>query len=145
MLNASYDVSREFYKNYHPLFIKFWKQKTADDLTINHSHGGSSKQARCIGWDMEADVVTMSQSIDVDILADKHLIPANWAERLPYGSSPVFLVRRGNPKGIKNWADLAKTGVSVIIANPKTSNNGHYAYLAVCRGLKPCRRSSYSP
>ncbi|RFC32264.1 MAG: sulfate transport system substrate-binding protein [Candidatus Nitrotoga sp. SPKER] len=135
LLNASYDVSREFYKNYNPLFIKFWKQKTADDLTINQSHGGSSKQARSVLDGMEADVVTMNQSIDVDILADKHLVPANWAERLPYGSSPfsstsVFLVRKGNPKGIKTWADLAKTGVSVIIANPKTSGNGRYAYLA---------------
>ncbi|CAG9933223.1 sulfate ABC transporter substrate-binding protein [Candidatus Nitrotoga arctica] len=135
LLNASYDVSREFYKNYNPLFIKFWKQKTADDLTINQSHGGSSKQARSVLDGMEADVVTMNQSIDVDILADKHLVPANWAERLPYGSSPfsstsVFLVRKGNPKGIKNWTDLAKTGVSVIIANPKTSGNGRYAYLA---------------
>lgn len=135
LLNASYDVSREFYKNYNPLFIKFWKQKTTDDLTINQSHGGSSKQARSVLDGMEADVVTMNQSIDVDILADKHLVPANWAERLPYGSSPfrstsVFLVRKGNPKGIKTWTDLAKTGVSVIIANPKTSGNGRYAYLA---------------
>ncbi|RFC32606.1 MAG: sulfate transport system substrate-binding protein [Candidatus Nitrotoga sp. MKT] len=135
LLNASYDVSREFYKNYNPLFIKFWKQKSADDLTINQSHGGSSKQARSVLDGMEADVVTMNQSIDVDVLADKHLVPANWAERLPYGSSPfsstsVFLVRKGNPKGIKNWADLAKSGVSVIIANPKTSGNGRYAYLA---------------
>ncbi len=128
-------MSREFYKNYNPLFIKFWKQKTEDDLTINQSHGGSSKQARSVLDGMDADVVTMNQSIDVDILADKHLVPANWAERLPYGSSPfsstsVFLVRKGNPKGIRNWADLAKTGVSVIIANPKTSGNGRYAYLA---------------
>ncbi|RFC37333.1 MAG: sulfate transport system substrate-binding protein [Candidatus Nitrotoga sp. LAW] len=135
LLNASYDVSREFYKNYNPLFIKFWKQKSADDLTINQSHGGSSKQARSVLDGMAADVVTMNQSIDVDVLADKHLVPANWAERLPYGSSPfsstsVFLVRKGNPKGIKNWADLAKSGVSVIIANPKTSGNGRYAYLA---------------
>lgn len=135
LLNASYDVSREFYKNYNPLFIKFWKQKTTDDLIVNQSHGGSSKQARSVLDGMEADVVTMNQSIDVDILADKHLIPANWAERLPYGSSPfsstsVFLVRKGNPKGIKNWGDLAKPGVSVIIANPKTSGNGRYAYLA---------------
>lgn len=135
LLNASYDVSREFYKNYNPLFIKFWKQKTADDLTINQSHGGSSKQARSVLDGMEADIVTMNQSIDVDILADKHLVAVNWADRLPYGSSPfsstsVFLVRKGNPKGIKNWTDLAKTGVSVIIANPKTSGNGRYAYLA---------------
>jgi len=135
ILNASYDVSREFYKNYNPLFIKLWKQKTGDDLTVNQSHGGSSKQARAVVDGLEADVVTMNQSIDVDILAEKQLIPANWAKRLPNGSAPfsstsVFLVRKGNPRGIKTWGDLAKSGVSVIIANPKTSGNGRYAYLA---------------
>jgi len=135
LLNASYDVSREFYKSYNPVFVKYWKQKTGDDLTINQSHGGSSKQARAVVDGLEADVVTMNQSIDVDILAEKQLIPANWAERLPNGSAPfsstsVLLVRKGNPKGIKDWNDLAKPGVSVIIANPKTSGNGRYAYLA---------------
>lgn len=135
LLNASYDVSREFYKEYNRLFIQYWKQKAADDLVIKQSHGGSSKQARAVLDGLEADVVTMNQSVDVDILAEKNLIPANWAERLPHGSSPfsstlVFLVRKGNPKGVKNWADLAKNGVSVIIANPKTSGNGRYAYLA---------------
>lgn len=135
ILNASYDVSREFYKNYNPLFAKQWKQKTGDDLTINQSHGGSSKQARAVVDGLEADVVTMNQSIDVDILAEKQLIPADWAKRLPNGSAPfsstsVLLVRKSNPKGIKNWGDLAKPGVAVIIANPKTSGNGRYAYLA---------------
>jgi sulfate transport system substrate-binding protein len=135
ILNASYDVSREFYKNYNPLFAKQWKQKTGDDLTINQSHGGSSKQARAVVDGLEADVVTMNQSIDVDILAEKQLIPADWAKRLPNGSAPfsstsVLLVRKGNPKDIKNWGDLAKPGVAVIIANPKTSGNGRYAYLA---------------
>lgn len=135
ILNASYDVSREFYKNYNPVFIKYWKQKTGDDLTVNQSHGGSSKQARAVADGLEADVVTMNQSIDIDILAEKQMIPANWAERLPNGSAPfsstsVLLVRKGNPKGIKSWNDLAKDGVSVIIANPKTSGNGRYAYLA---------------
>ncbi len=135
ILNASYDVSREFYKNYNPLFIKQWKQKTGDDLTINQSHGGSSKQARAVVDGLEADVVTMNQSIDVDILAEKQLITADWAKRLPNGSAPfsstsVFLVRKGNPKGIKTWSDLAKPGVAAIIANPKTSGNGRYAYLA---------------
>ncbi|MBI5918868.1 MAG: sulfate ABC transporter substrate-binding protein [Nitrosomonadales bacterium] len=135
LLNVSYDVSREFYKNYNPVFAKYWKQKTGDDLSVNQSHGGSSKQARAVVDGLEADVVTMNQSIDVDILAEKGLIPANWAERLPNGSAPfsstsVLLVRKGNPKGIKTWVDLAKTGVSVIIANPKTSGNGRYAYLA---------------
>jgi sulfate transport system substrate-binding protein len=135
ILNASYDVAREFYKSYNPLFIKQWKAKTGDDLTVNQSHGGSSKQARAVVDGLEADVVTMNQSIDVDILAEKQLIPADWAKRLPNGSAPfsstsVFLVRKGNPKGIKSWADLAKPGVAAIIANPKTSGNGRYAYLA---------------
>ncbi|HXU92332.1 MAG TPA: sulfate ABC transporter substrate-binding protein [Gallionella sp.] len=135
ILNASYDVSREFYKSYNPLFVKQWKQKTGDDLTINQSHGGSSKQARAVIDGLEADVVTMNQSIDIDILAEKGLIPADWAKRLPNGSAPftstsVFLVRKGNPKGIKTWADLAKPGIAPIIANPKTSGNGRYAYLA---------------
>ena len=135
ILNASYDVAREFYKSYNPLFIKQWKQQTGDDLTVNQSHGGSSKQARAVVDGLEADVVTMNQSIDVDILAEKGLIPADWAKRLPNGSVPftstmVFLVRKGNPKGIKSWSDLAKPGVAVIIANPKTSGNGRYAYLA---------------
>ncbi|BBJ00492.1 sulfate-binding protein [Ferrigenium kumadai] len=149
ILNASYDVSREFYKNYNPLFIKQWKQKTGDDLTVNQSHGGSSKQARAVVDGLDADVVTMNQSIDVDILAEKQLIPADWAKRLPNGSAPfsstsVFLVRKGNPKGIKTWNDLAKSGVSVIIANPKTSGNGRYAYLAawgsvIKQGGKPAQ------
>lgn len=135
LLNASYDVSREFYKSYNPLFTKYWKQKTGDDLVIKQSHGGSSKQARAVLDGLEADVVTMNQSIDVDVLAEKQLVPVNWAERLPHGSSPfistlVFLVRKGNPKRINNWDDLAKNGISVIIANPKTSGNGRYAYLA---------------
>jgi sulfate transport system substrate-binding protein len=135
ILNVSYDVSREFYKKYNPLFIKFWKEKSGDDLTINQSHGGSSKQARSLIDGLDADVVTMNQSIDVDILAENKLISSDWAKRLPNGSvaftsTSVFLVRKGNPKGIKNWADLAKPGVSVIIANPKTSGNGRYAYLA---------------
>ncbi len=135
ILNASYDVAREFYKNYNPLFIKQWKQQSGDDLTVNQSHGGSSKQARAVVDGLEADVVTMNQSIDVDILAEKQLIPGDWAKRLPNGSAPfsstsVFLVRKGNPKGIKSWSDLAKPGVAAIIANPKTSGNGRYAYLA---------------
>lgn len=133
--NVSYDVSREFYKSYNPLFAKQWKQKTGDDLTVNQSHGGSSKQVRSVIEGLEADVVTMNQSTDVDVLASKELIPSDWAKRLPNASAPftstsVLLVRKGNPKGIKTWADLGKEGVSVIIANPKTSGNGRYAYLA---------------
>ncbi len=149
LLNASYDVSREFYKNYNSLFIKYWKQKTGDDVTVNQSHGGSSKQARAIVDGLEADVVTMNQSTDVDILAENQLIAADWAKRLPNNSAPftsttVLLVRKGNPKNIKDWNDLAKTGVSVIIANPKTSGNGRYAYLAawgsvIKQGGKPAQ------
>ena len=149
LLNASYDVSREFYKNYNPVFVKYWKQKTGDDLTINQSHGGSSKQARTVIDGLEADVVTMNQSIDVEILAEKQLIPADWNKRLPNSSAPfsstlAFLVRKGNPKGINNWDDLAKPGVSVVIANPKTSGNGRYAYLAawgsvIKQGGKPAQ------
>jgi sulfate transport system substrate-binding protein len=149
LLNASYDVSREFYKNYNSLFVKYWKQKTGDDVTVNQSHGGSSKQARAIVDGLEADVVTMNQSTDVDILAENQLIAADWATRLPNNSAPftsstVLLVRKGNPKNIKDWNDLAKTGVSVIIANPKTSGNGRYAYLAawgsvIKRGGKPAQ------
>lgn len=135
ILNASYDVSREFYKSYNAAFIKQWKQQSGDDLIVNQSHGGSSKQARAVVDGLEADVVTMNQSVDIDILADKQLIPADWAKRLPNGSAPfsstsVFLVRKSNPKNIKNWTDLARPGVAVIIANPKTSGNGRYAYLA---------------
>jgi sulfate transport system substrate-binding protein len=135
LLNASYDVSREFYKEYNPLFVKYWKQKSGEDVHINQSHGGSSKQVRAVVDGLDADVVTMNQSIDVDVLAERQLIPVKWAERLPHGSSPfsstlVFLVRKGNPKKIKEWNDLVKAGVSVIIANPKTSGNGRYAYLA---------------
>jgi sulfate transport system substrate-binding protein len=133
--NVSYDVSREFYKSYNTSFIKQWQQKSGDTLTVNQSHGGSSKQVRAVIEGLDADVVTMNQSTDIDALAGKELIPADWAKRLPNGSAPftstsVLLVRKGNPKGIKSWADLAKPGVAAIIANPKTSGNGRYAYLA---------------
>lgn len=135
LTNVSYDVSREFYKSYNASFIKQWKQKSGDTLTVNQSHGGSSKQVRAVIEGLDADVVTMNQSTDIDALAGKELIPADWAKRLPNGSAPftstsVLLVRKGNPKGIKSWDDLAKPGVAAIIANPKTSGNGRYAYLA---------------
>ncbi len=136
LLNASYDVSREFYKELNPAFIQYWKEKTGETIAINQSHGGSSKQARAVVDGLEADVITMNRSADIDILADKaKLIPANWQSRLPNNSvataSPtVFLVRKGNPKHIKEWEDLVRSGVEVIIANPKTSGNGKYSYLA---------------
>jgi len=134
LLNASYDVAREFYKDYNPLFIADWKKKTGKDLVINQSHGGSSKQARSVADGLEADVVTMNQSTDIDFLADKGLVAADWTKRFPNNASPttstmLFLVRKGNPKGIKDWDDLTKPGVQVIIVNPKTGGNGRYAYM----------------
>ncbi len=135
LLNVSYDVTREFYKDYNPAFAKYWKAKTGETVTINQSHGGSSKQARSVADGLEADVITMNQANDIDVLTERKLIPADWQKRLPNGSSPttsttVFLVRKGNPKAIKDWDDLVKPGVAVIVPNPKTSGNGRYSYLA---------------
>ena len=119
LLNVSYDVAREFYKDYNAVFIKHWKAATNEDITINQSHGGSSKQARAVIDGLEADVVTMNQANDIDAIAERgKLLPLDWARRLPNNSAPttsttVILVRRGNPKGIKDWADLARPGVSV--------------------------------
>lgn len=136
LLNVSYDVTREFYKAYNVAFAKHWKQTTGETVTINQSHGGSSKQAGSVVAGLQADVITMNQANDIDILAERGgLIPADWAKRLPNNSAPttsvsVILVRKGNPKNIKDWADLAKPGVSVVIPNPKLSGNGRYTYLA---------------
>ena len=136
LLNVSYDVSREFYKDYNAAFAAYWKKTTGEVLTLNQSHGGSSKQARSVVEGLEADVITMNQANDIDILAERGaLIPADWAKRLPDNSAPttsvsVILVRKGNPKNIRDWGDLGRAGVSVIIPNPKTSGNGRYTYLA---------------
>ncbi|MFZ2170777.1 MAG: sulfate ABC transporter substrate-binding protein [Methylococcaceae bacterium] len=136
LLNVSYDVTREFYGDLNPAFIKYWKEKTGETIVINQSHGGSSKQARAVVDGLEADVITMNRSPDIDILYQLgKLIPEKWQERLPHASSPtsstsVFLVRKSNPKNIKDWDDLVKPGISVIIPNPKTSGNGKYSYLA---------------
>jgi len=136
LLNVSYDVSREFYKDYNAAFAAHWKQATGEDLVLNQSHGGSSRQARSVVDGLEADVITMNQSNDIDILAERGgLIPADWARRLPDNSAPttsipVILVRKGNPKNIMDWTDLGRAGVGVIIPNPKTSGNGRYTYLA---------------
>jgi sulfate transport system substrate-binding protein len=136
LLNVSYDVAREFYKDYNAAFIKHWKATAGEDVTVNQSHGGSSKQARAVIDGLEADVVTMNQSSDIDAIAERgKLLPADWAKRLPNNSAPttsttVILVRRGNPKGIKDWADLARPGVSVVIPNPKVTGNGRYTYVA---------------
>ena len=135
LLNASYDVTREFYKDYNAAFIAHWKSKTGKTIAVQQSHGGSSKQVRSVIDGLEADVVTMNQSLDIDALANAHLIPSDWANRLPNQSVPLtstilFLVRKGNPKGIKDWSDLVRPDVSVVIPNPKTSGNGRYSYLA---------------
>lgn len=136
ILNVSYDVTREFYQEINPIFSAQWHAKTGDTLTVNQSHGGSSKQARSVIDGLEADVVTMNNVPDVDILQTRGaLIPKDWASRLPNKSTPytstiLFIVRSGNPKAIKDWSDLIRPGVGVILPNPKTSGNGRYSYLA---------------
>ena len=136
LLKVSYDISRELFAAINPEFAKQWKAKTGQDITINQSHAGSTRQARAILEGLEADVVTFNQVPDVQVLADKgKLIPADWQKRLPNNSSPyyslpAFLVRAGNPKNIKDWDDLVKPGVQVIFPNPKTSGNAKYTYLA---------------
>lgn len=136
LLNVSYDVTREFYKDFNASFAKYWKAKTGETVTINQSHGGSSKQARSVADGLEADVISMNQAPDIDILYERSkLIPKDWQKRLPHASSAtnsttVFLVRKGNPKNIKDWDDLVKPGIAVVIPNPKTSGNGKYSYLA---------------
>ena len=136
LLNVSYDPTREFYQEVNKAFSKIWQAKTGDTVSVKQSHGGSGKQARSVIDSLEADVVTLALAYDVDELAEKaKLIPSDWQKRLPHNSSPytstyVFLVRKGNPKGIKNWNDLVKPGISVITANPKTSGGARWGYLA---------------
>ncbi len=136
LLNVSYDPTRELYQDYNAAFSKYWKAKTGDNVTIKASHGGSGKQGRAIIDGLEADVATLALAYDIDALYDKaRLIPQNWQTRLPNNSTPytstiVFLVRKGNPKGIKDWDDLIKPGVSVITPNPKTSGGARWNYLA---------------
>jgi sulfate/thiosulfate transport system substrate-binding protein len=136
LLNASYDPTRELYEEVNTAFAKQWKRKTGQTIKVQQSHGGSGKQARSVIDGLAADVVTLALAYDVDALYDKgKLIPKDWQKRLPDNSAPytstiVFLVRRGNPKGIKDWGDLAKPGVSVITPNPKTSGGARWNYLA---------------
>ncbi|MFA5898895.1 MAG: sulfate ABC transporter substrate-binding protein [Hyphomicrobium sp.] len=136
LLNVSYDPTREFYQEFNAAFAKHWKETTGEVVTVNQSHGGSGKQARAVIDGLEADVVTLALAGDVDKLHTKGgLIPADWQKRLPDNASPytstiVFLVRKGNPKGIKDWSDLAKDGVAVITPNPKTSGGARWNYLA---------------
>ncbi|MFM0519482.1 MULTISPECIES: sulfate ABC transporter substrate-binding protein [Caballeronia] len=136
LLNVSYDVTRELYKDIDAAFVADYKKKTGETVSVRQSHGASSAQALSVTQGLQADVVTMNQPNDIDLLAERgQLVPANWRNRLPDASAPytttmVFLVHKGNPKNIKDWSDLARPGVQAVIANPKTSGNGRYAYLA---------------
>ncbi|MGB3394326.1 MAG: sulfate ABC transporter substrate-binding protein [Stenotrophomonas sp.] len=136
LLNVSYDPTRELYRDFNAAFAKHWKETTGDTVTIETSHGGSGKQARAVIDGIEADVVTLALAYDVDAIAEKaRLLPADWESRLPDNSAPytstiVFLVRKGNPKGIRDWPDLLREGVSVITPNPKTSGGARWNYLA---------------
>lgn len=136
LLNVSYDVSRELYKDINPAFTAYWQKTKNETVNVNQSHNGSSKQALAVAGGLEADVVTMNQATDIDLLVERGgLVTADWRQKFPNGAAPyttfsVFLVRKGNPKGIKDWVDLAKPGLSVIISNPKVTGNGRYSYLA---------------
>jgi sulfate transport system substrate-binding protein len=136
LLNVSYDPTRELYQDVNQAFAAQWKQQTGQTLTVRASHGGSGKQARSVIDGLEADVVTLALAADIDAIATNgKLLPGNWQSRLPHNSAPytstiVFLVRKGNPKGIKDWDDLAKPGVAVITPNPKTSGGARWNYLA---------------
>jgi sulfate/thiosulfate transport system substrate-binding protein len=136
LLNVSYDPTREFYQEYNAAFARYWRARTGQQVTIRQSHGGSGSQARAVLDGLQADVVTLALGYDVDALANVgRLVPRNWQTRLPQNSAPytstiVFLVRRGNPKRIRDWADLVRQGVSVVTPNPKTSGGARWNYLA---------------
>ena len=136
LLNVSYDPTRELYQDYNAAFAKYWQAKTGDKVSVKQSHGGSGKQARSVIDGLEADVTTLALAYDIDEIAERaKLIAPDWQKRLkhnstPYASTYIFLVRKGNPKGIKDWSDLIKPGVSVITANPKTSGGARWGYLA---------------
>ena len=135
LLNVSYDPTRELYQEFNAAFVKQYKVKAAKDVTIQQSHGGSSKQGRAVLDGLEADVLTLALAYDIDAVAEGGLLPKEWQKRLPHNSSPytstiVFLVRKGNPKGIKDWSDLVKPGIQVITPNPKTSGGARWNYLA---------------
>ena len=135
LLNASYDVAREFYKDYNPAFVAHYKKTTGKDVKVDQAHGGSSAQARAVADGLDADVVTMNTSTDIDFLASAGVVAKDWNKRFPENASPttstmLILVRNGNPKAIKDWDDLVKPGVQVVVVNPKTGGNGRYAYLA---------------
>lgn len=135
LLNVSYDVARDVYKDYNPMFQKYWKQKSGEGIELKQSHAGSTKQVRAVADGLEADVVTMNQSNDIEFLADKGLVVKDWAQKFannasPYTSTMVFIVRKGNPKAIKDWNDLAGTGMQVIMPHPKNTGNGRNTYLS---------------
>jgi sulfate transport system substrate-binding protein len=136
LLNVSYDPTRELYAEYNTVFAKYWETKTGDKVTVKQSNGGSGKQARAVIDGLKADVVTLALAYDIDAISQKgNLVPADWQKRLPDNSSPytstiVFLVRKGNPKGIKDWEDIARPGVKVVTPNPKTSGGARWNYLA---------------
>jgi len=136
LLNVSYDPTREFYKELNQEFSRYWEEKTGDTLAVEQSHGGSGKQARAVIDGLDADVVTLALAYDIDAIAEKTAkIPADWQKKLPFNSSPynstiVFLVRKGNPKAIRDWGDLARPGIQVITPNPKTSGGARWNYLA---------------
>ena len=135
LLNVSYDPTRELYKEFNSAFIKNWQSKTGESVSFKQAHGGSGAQARAVIDGLEADVVTLALAADVDAIANKGLLSADWQKRLPQNSAPyistiVFLVRKGNPKNIRDWDDLTKPGVSVITPNPKTSGGAQWNYLA---------------
>jgi sulfate/thiosulfate-binding protein len=136
LLNVSYDPTRELYQDYNAAFARYWKAKTGDVVTVKASHGGSGKQARSIIDGIDADVATLALAYDIDEVAERaQLLPPGWQKRLPHNSSPytstyIFLVRKGNPKGVKDWGDLVKPGLAVITANPKTSGGARWGYLA---------------
>src|SRR3954468_13164128 len=135
LLNVSYDVAREFYKDINAAFVHYYRKTAGKDVKIEQAHGGSSAQARAVADGLDADVVTMNTTTDVEFLADKGIVAKDWAKRFPHNAAPttstmLFLTRNGNPKGIKDWEDLVKPGVQVVVVNPKTGGNGRYAYLA---------------
>ncbi len=136
LLNVSYDPTRELYQEYNASFSRYWRAKTGVNVTINQSHGGSGKQARAVIDGLRADVVTLALAFDIDAISEKSgLLPKNWQSRLPNNSAPytstiVFLVRKGNPKKIKDWNDLVRPGISIITPNPKTSGGARWNYLA---------------
>lgn len=135
LLNVSYDVARDVFKDYNPKFIAYWKAKTGESIEVKQSHAGSTGQVRAVADGLEADVVTMNQATDINFLASKGLVAADWMKKFPndaapYTSTMVLIVRKGNPKGLKDWGDLARQGVSVIVPHPKNTGNGRYSYLA---------------